>query len=80
MFLCVVCLGGRVYHENRNVECVVMARQVDAMSGPADSYTKVLSLHEGAEAVVEEEREGWYLIKLPSGVGGWIPVRAVELI
>lgn len=80
LFLCMFWLGGRIYHENRNIECVVMVRQVDAMSGPDDNYTKVLSLHEGTEALVEEEREGWYLIKLPSGLGGWIPARAAELI
>jgi tetratricopeptide (TPR) repeat protein len=73
-------LGGRIYHADRTVGCVVMVSQVDAMSGPGNEYTKVISLHEGAEALVQEEREGWYLIKLSSGLGGWIPRESVELL
>jgi tetratricopeptide (TPR) repeat protein len=73
-------LAGRVYQANRTVECVIMSPQVDAMSGPGTEYTKVMSLHEGAEAQVEEEREGWLLIKLGSGIGGWIPRQSAEKI
>lgn len=78
--LCLLWLGGRIYHANHTVECVLMVPQVDAMAGPGSEYTKVMSLHEGAEAQIEENREGWYLIKLPSGLGGWIPHEAVELV
>ena len=73
-------LGGRIHHSNRILGCVIMVSQVDAMSGPGDEYTRVMSLHEGAEALVQEEREGWFLIKLSSGLGGWIPAESVELL
>jgi uncharacterized protein YgiM (DUF1202 family) len=80
LFLCVIWLGARIYHENHSTSCVVLAAQVDAMSGPGDDYTKVMSLHEGTEAEVAEERGNWYLIKLPNGVGGWIPENTAELV
>jgi len=57
-----------------------MGAQIHAMSGPGDEYTKVMSLHEGAEAQIEDNREGWYLIKLPNGLGGWIPQETAEII
>lgn len=75
-----VWLGGRGYQEGRSEKCVILATQVDAMSGPGEEYTKVMSLHEGTEAQVEEEREGWYLIKLQDGNGAWVPAGAVEMI
>lgn len=80
LLLCLFWLGGRAYHADRTISCVVVALQTDAMSGPGDEYTKVMSLHEGAEALVEEEREGWYFVKLPNGLGGWIPANAAETI
>ena len=78
--LCLLWLGGRIFHTNHTVECVLMVPQVAAMAGPGSEYTKVMSLHEGAEAQIEENREGWYLIKLPNGLGGWIPHEAVEVV
>ena len=78
--LCLCWVGGRIYYTNHTVECVLMVPQVDAMSGPGDEYTEVMSLHEGAEAQIEESREGWYLVKLPNGLGGWIPHEAVEVV
>lgn len=78
--LSLILLGGRIYHANGTMGCVIMVGQVDAMSGPGSEYTKVMSLHEGTEAQIEEEREGWYLIKLPNGLGGWIPSESVEVI
>lgn len=78
--LSLIVLGGRMHHANRTLECVIMVDQVDAMSGPGGEYTRVMSLHEGVEAQIENEREGWYLIKLPNGLGGWIPQKSVEII
>jgi len=78
--LCLLWVGGRIYHTNHTVECVLMGAQIDAMSGPGYEYTKVMSLHEGAEAQIEENREGWYLIKLPNGLGGWIPQETAEIV
>ena len=80
LLLSLLWLGGRIHRGNRILDCVVMARQVNAMSGPGEDYTRVMSVHEGTEAAIVEEREGWYLIKLPSGLGGWIPARSAETI
>jgi len=59
---------------------VVMAQNVDARSGPGDEYTKMFTLHEGTEVKIRQSREGWHLISIPGGTGGWIEAQTVERI
>jgi uncharacterized protein YgiM (DUF1202 family) len=59
---------------------VVIAPEVSAMSGPAEDYKKIIVLHDGVEVKVRERRGDYFLIQLPRGIGGWLPVDAVEEI
>ena len=59
---------------------VVMAPKADARSGPGDEYTKMFTLHEGTQVKIRQSREGWHLISIPGGTGGWIEAEAVERI
>jgi len=59
---------------------VVMAEEVDAMSGPGEDYTKIFTLHEGTKVYVQRYSGDWALIRLESGLGGWIKREAMEVI
>ena len=76
--------GGSLFFKIRAAEsteiAVVMAPKVDARSGPGDEYTKMFTLHEGTEVKIRQSREGWHLISIPGGTGGWIEGEAVERI
>lgn len=41
-------------------------------SGPSPEFTRVFTIHEGMIFEIEKEDNGWSLIKLPNGIGGWI--------
>lgn len=59
---------------------IVMIPRVDARSGPGEDYTKMFTIHEGTKVRIRQSREGWHLISLPGGTGGWIEGETVERI
>jgi uncharacterized protein YgiM (DUF1202 family) len=50
------------------------------MSGPGEEYKHILTLHDGAEVRIREERQNYVLIQLPGGLGGWIEKESLEEI
>jgi tetratricopeptide (TPR) repeat protein len=73
-------LAGKIYWRTSMIRAVVLAPAVDARSGPGDDYTKIFTAHEGTTVKIRQQREGWYLIALPNGLGGWIPDTSAEII
>ena len=68
-------------HTRELVEAgVILAPEVDARSGPGDEHTTILVLHEGTKVMIERSGEGWTLIRLANGVGGWIPADVMEKV
>ena len=68
-------------HTRELVEtAVVLAPEVDARSGPGEEYTRIFILHEGTKVMIERSGEGWILIRLANGVGGWILASAMEKV
>ncbi len=61
-------------------QAIIMAPKVDARSGPGGEYTKMFTLHEGTKVKIRQSREGWYLVSIPGGTGGWVESEAVERI
>ncbi|MEO0136403.1 MAG: tetratricopeptide repeat protein [candidate division WOR-3 bacterium] len=59
---------------------VVIVPELKAFSGPGAEYKEILAVHDGAEARIREERNGYYLIQLPGGIGGWVKKEGVERI
>ncbi len=66
--------------EQSDTEAIVVVDRIDARSGPGENHGRVLSIPEGTKVWVGEEREGWYLIHLATGRGGWLPVDTVGVI
>ena len=59
---------------------VVVAPEVNALSGPAEEYKQILLLHDGSEVRIRESRGGYLLVQLPGGSGGWIRKDAAERV
>lgn len=74
-------LGSRLYFENQRPQSVILAGEVDVMSGPGDQYITEFTLHSGAEVSRIENRGQWARIALPGEqFQGWVPLRAIALI
>jgi tetratricopeptide (TPR) repeat protein len=73
-------LLGNIYQQRKVPKAIVLTPVQEARSGPGQEYTKIFTVHEGTKVRIRQEREGWYLISLPNGLGGWIPGNAVEII
>jgi tetratricopeptide (TPR) repeat protein len=59
---------------------VVVAPEVNALSGPGEEFKQILLLHDGTEVRIREQRGGYLLVQLPGGSGGWIRSEAVERV
>ncbi len=60
--------------EDRNrPEAVIVAEQADGRSGPGEDFLKVFTLHEGTKVGVERSEGRWTQVRLPNGIGGWLP-------
>ena len=65
-----------------NPEGVIIAREIIARKGDADTYQPSFTepLHAGTEFTLLERRPGWLHIELGNGSRGWIPQSAGELV
>ncbi|MCD6308317.1 MAG: tetratricopeptide repeat protein [Candidatus Latescibacteria bacterium] len=70
----------KLHHASTTVEAVVMNDEAPAYSGPGAENTHIFTIHEGMKVVIERSQEGWSLIRLRSGVGGWIRSGLMEVI
>jgi len=59
---------------------VVVAPEVNALSGPGEEFKQILLLHDGTEVRIREQRGDYLLVQLPGGSGGWIRSNAVERV
>jgi tetratricopeptide (TPR) repeat protein len=59
---------------------VVVASEVDALSGPSEDAKQILLLHDGTEVRIREQRGEYLLVQLPGGTGGWIHKDAVQRV
>ncbi|MDE2998058.1 MAG: tetratricopeptide repeat protein [Gemmatimonadota bacterium] len=70
----------RIYSENTVSEAIVIAHEARGRSGPGDDYLLVFTIHEGTKVTIERVDERWYLVRLPNGIGGWLPGNSLEII
>ena len=72
-------LAGRIYVDSVSREAIIVAEEVDVLSGPGSRYTPEFTLHAGAETGLVERRGAWARIALPGGsLQGWVPAASVE--
>lgn len=65
-------LAQKLHAQATTVEAVIMTAEAPAYSGPGEDNTHIFTLHEGAVVYIERSQDGWALLRLPSGAGGWI--------
>lgn len=68
-------ISGTLYSEN----AVVMQNQVQIYSGPAETYTVLLKVHEGTRMKVMQKQQNWYRVHFINGYEGWLSAKSVEL-
>jgi hypothetical protein len=75
----VLALGSGLYVENGRSEAVIVAREVDVISGPGAQYVTEFTLHDGAEVDLVEAHGNWVRLSVPgAGLEGWVPASAIE--
>ncbi len=79
-FLYFLIISGLWQAEMNSNSAVVIASELKAYSGPGEEYKEILVIHDGTEAKIREERNGYYLIQLPGGIGGWVKADGVERV
>ena len=65
---------------HRIPKAIVLADEAIGRSGPGRDFLQVFTLHEGTKVAIERAEGGWLLVRLRSGLGGWIEARALERI
>jgi tetratricopeptide (TPR) repeat protein len=73
-------LGGRVVRLEERNQGIVLAGEATARSAPDESKTAVIIIHEGTKVRIERREDGWVLIRLANGLGGWLPAKTLETI
>jgi tetratricopeptide (TPR) repeat protein len=68
------------WSDTRDPRAVILQKEVYARYGPSEKETKAFLLHEGAQAIVQDESKDWVYIALPNKNAGWIPKRSCEVI
>ena len=67
-------LGSELYIDRTHQDAVIIASEVDVLSGPGSQYVTEFTLHSGAEVRLIEERKGWTRLALSGGqLQGWVP-------
>lgn len=69
-----------LYSSHIEQQAVVVASKSQARSGPAKDLTEAFVMHAGMPCIVEERRAGWALIKIPTGLSGWVPLQDIRVI
>lgn len=72
-------LVARLYGQAK-AQVVVLAAEISARSAPDLEQTEVFVVHEGTCLLLARSEGSWVLVRLPTGLGGWVPADAVEQI
>lgn len=67
-------------HQRNIPEAVVLEDEVIGRSGPGSDFLQVFTLHEGTKVIVERAEGVWLLVRLRSGLGGWVDSKSVDRI
>ena len=75
-----VWLFSRTYFDAEEIPAIIMNEIVTARSGPGINQTEVFVVHEGTKVYVKRKENEWVLIRLHSGLGGWVLGSQIESI
>lgn len=80
MILSAVLLTGHLMADSAyNDTTIIVASEVELLSGPGAQYTEEFTLHSGTETKLIEIRGNWTRISVPATeLQGWVPRHTVE--
>lgn len=70
----------RINSYSSHKPAVLMSESTIGYSGPGEDFSRVFTIHEGMNLILEEFQKDWTLVKLPNGLGGWIPNNTYLLV
>ncbi|MEM7130801.1 MAG: hypothetical protein AAF702_31040 [Chloroflexota bacterium] len=77
----VLLLGVRVYADQTRPQGILLASEVDVLSGPNPNNITEFTLHAGAKITILETRGQWLRLALPGDeLQGWVPAETVGLV
>lgn len=59
---------------------VLLIPSATAYSGPDDSFSPIVTLHEGCSMERIKQEGNWIQVKLPNGLGAWIQAEGLEAV
>lgn len=62
LLIIVVSLGVKIYWEDGVSHGVIVSDKCHVRYGPGDEYEPKFEIHDGAECVIESEKDGWYRV------------------
>ncbi|MDQ1272273.1 MAG: hypothetical protein QG591_903 [Planctomycetota bacterium] len=68
LFVVVVSLGSKIYSEQGVNRGVIIATKCEVRYGPGEEYETKFEIHNGAECVIEDEKDDWYRVYVNVGV------------
>ena len=69
-----------VWRIARTPEGIVLSEDAQLRASPSAEAASRATLQPGLRVHITEVRDGWQAVRLPRGVRGWLPLRAVERI
>lgn len=67
-------------HLTRSDYAVVVANEIQVMSGPSRRETVSFTIHEGIRCQIMSASDDWVRIRLANGYNGWVPHAKIERI
>jgi tetratricopeptide (TPR) repeat protein len=71
-------LGFKIYAAEARHPGIVVAEEVQVMSGPGSEYAREFVLHAGTRIEIKRSYQDWYEVALSDEMRGWIAGDAVE--
>lgn len=73
-------LATKAYLESTQVGAIVLASEVNVLSGAGEENPTLFTVHEGLKVRVHQLMGEWVQVSLENGLAGWMPSSAIEEI
>ena len=81
LILGIISLGSHWYSDNMRQEAIVIADEVNVLSGPGAQHVTEFTLHNGTELNILETRRDWIRAALPGNdLQGWMLAQTVQRV
>ncbi|MEW5875399.1 MAG: tetratricopeptide repeat protein [Candidatus Zixiibacteriota bacterium] len=58
----------------------IVVTETEVRAGPGEDYAVQFVAHDGLLGVAERAESGWFLVRFPNGLKGWVPVATFKVI